>query len=147
MPTFEFECSECEVVFEELLLNSDEITKYSKEHPCPGCGEMAGRIPSAANFTFAGKAGSDPSSGRASSGSHDLDYPSLDKAIGRSSNRKWKEYGFKKKARDQIRKETRSVAISESRDGVIIPTTSKILKQREAAISMLKQAHGKPGSK
>lgn len=115
------------------------MTKYAKEYPCPACGGVSKRIPSAANFAFAGLSGSDPTSGRSSSGSHDLDYPSLDKAIGRSANRKWKAYEPKKEARDKVRRETGSVAIMETKDGPKA-VDQKTLKAREAGLSMFRQA-------
>lgn len=100
---------------------------------------MCKRIPSATNFAFKGPAGSDPTSGRSSSGSHDLDYPSLDKAIGRSANRRWKDYTPKKEARDKVRRETGSVAIMDTKDG---PKAADevTLKGRSAGLQMFKAA-------
>lgn len=139
LPTFEYACDKCEVFFEELHVSRADVEKYSKEHPCPACGNPSQRIPSAANFTFSGPAGSDPTSGRTSSGSHDLDYPSLDKAIGRSANRKWRAYEPKKAARDQLRRETGSVAIMETREGPK-PMDASSLAAREKGLSMFKKA-------
>ncbi len=140
MPSYEYECVPCEATFEELHLSRAEAEKHSKEYPCPGCGKPAHRIPSASNFAFGGKAGSDPTSGRSSSGSHDLDYPTLDKAVGRSANRRWKAYEPRKEARDAVRKETKSVAISDTRDGGFVPTDAATLKAREAGLAMFKKA-------
>lgn len=140
MPSYEYECGSCRVVFEELLISSSEIQAHSKSHPCPACGADSPRVPSAANFAFAGKAGSDPTSGRSSSGSHDLDYPSLDKAIGRSANRKWKNYEGRKKARDDVRRATGSVAITETKDGSMVPTPASALSSREQGLKMFKKA-------
>lgn len=139
MPTFEYACDGCRVFFEELHISQEDVRKYAKEHPCPACGNSSQRIPSAANFTFSGPSGSDPTSGRSSSGSHDLDYPSLDKAIGRSANRKWKAYEPKKQARDQVRRETGSVAIMETKDGPRAADQAT-LSVREAGLSMFREA-------
>ncbi len=115
------------------------MERYAKAHPCPACGSSCPRIPSATNFAFKGPAGSDPTSCRASSGSHDLDYPSLDKAVGRSANRRWKDYLPKKEARDKVRRETGSVAIMDTESGprAADPVT---LKGREAGLRMFKSA-------
>ncbi len=127
------------MVFEELHISIADTKKYEKEHPCPACHAPCKRIPSASNFAFKGPAGSDPSSGRSSSGSHDLDYPSLDKAIGRSANRRWKDYGLKKEARDQVRRQAGSVAIMETKDGPR-PADEATVKGREAGLKMFKAA-------
>lgn len=140
MPSYRYECKSCDVIFEDLLISTEEIKLYAKEHPCPACGAICPKIPSVVNFAFAGKAGSDPTSGRSSSGSHDLDYPSLDKAIGRSANRKWKSFSEKKKTRDKIRRETGSIAITESRDGTMVPTDKNILSARETGLKTFKKA-------
>lgn len=126
-------------MFEELHISLSDTKKYEKEHPCPACKAPSKRVPSASNFAFKGKAGSDPTSGRSSSGSHDLDYPSLDKAVGRSANRRWKEYEPRKQARDKVRRETGSVAIAETKDGPR-PADPGVMKAREAGLAMFKKA-------
>lgn len=140
MPSYEYFCQACDATFDDLLISTEEIKLYSKEHPCPSCGAICPKIPSVTNFTFKGPAGSDPTSGRSSSGSHDLDYPSLDKAVGRSANRKWKSFSEKKKARDQVRRETGSIAITESKDGTMTPTNQNILSARETGLKTFKKA-------
>lgn len=77
---------------------------------------------------------------KGNSGFHDLDYPSLDKAIGRSANRKWKEYGVRKAVRDKVRRESGTNSISIGSDGKPIPTNSKTLKLRARAMSLLSRA-------
>ena len=140
MPSYRYFCKACDAIFEDLLISTEEIKSYSQEHPCPVCEAVCPKIPSAANFKFAGPAGSDPTSGRSSSGSHDLDYPSLDKAVGRSANRKWKSFSEKKKVRDQVRRETGSIAITESKDGTMTPTNQNILSARETGLKTFKKA-------
>lgn len=139
MPTYEYLCERCEVIFEELLLSKQEIVKYSKEHPCKTCGEMCQRVPSATNFQFKGIAEGDPTR-RGNSGVHDLDYPSLDKAIGRSANRKWKEFRARKQERDRVRKESGSNALAIGPDGRAMPLDAKALDVRERAFKILKKA-------
>ncbi len=142
MPTFEFFCEKCSSLFEELFLQREDVERSSKSHPCPSCGKMAGRIPSATNFTFKGVAEGDPTK-RGNSGFHDLDYPSLDKAIGRSANRKWKEYGVRKASRDKVRRESGTNAISVDENGTARPTDHRVLEARSKAMALLSRAKSK----
>lgn len=121
------------------MLSRHEIAKYSKEHPCETCGGMCQRVPSATNFQFKGIAEGDPTR-RGNSGVHDLDYPSLDKAIGRSANRKWKEFRARKQERDKVRRESGSNALSVSPDGRVVPTDARTLDVRDRAFRTLKKA-------
>lgn len=139
MPTYEYACDACDFTFEELLLSREEIREHEKSHPCPSCGRRCGRVPSAANFNFKGKAFGDPTNTKGSSGVHDLDYPSLDKAIGRSAKRKWQEHAKKKEARDRVRRETGAVAVSEV-GGRTVPTDPSVLKLREQGLKTFKKA-------
>lgn len=97
MPNYEYCCQTCNIEFEQLLITKQEIEEYGDFHPCPTCGELSPRIPSAVNFQFKGNPGN--------SGSHDLDYPSLDKAVGRSANQRWKQFNERKAKRDIARQE------------------------------------------
>ena len=126
MPSFEYECKNCEYIFEELLIQSDEIQKYSKSCPCPSCGKDSLRVVSAANFTF-------KVSTPGNSGVHDVDYPTLDKAVGRSAAKKWQKYNDRKTQRDKFRKEHGVVAITEHNDK-IIPTSPQKLELRQKAL-------------
>ena len=139
MPSYEYRCEPCGVVFEELLLKREEVKAYSKEHPCPQCSEPAGRVLSRTNFQFKGTSEGDPTR-RGNSGSHDLDYPSGDKAVGRSANRKWKEYDEKFAARAAIRRELGTNAVSVAPDGTVTATDKSTLKAREAGISTWQKA-------
>jgi hypothetical protein len=118
-----------------LLISSDDIKKYSKEHPCKKCGKLVFRIPSAVNFKFEGKK---------SSGAHDLDYPSLDKAVGRSANRKWKTYDAEKVERFKVRKQAGTHALSiDPSTGRPIPADNNTMKIREKALKTFKQIKDK----
>jgi hypothetical protein len=126
-----------------LLISSDDIKKYSKEHPCKKCGKLVFRIPSAVNFKFEGKGESDPTH-RKSSGAHDLDYPSLDKAVGRSANRKWKTYDAEKVERFKVRKQAGTHALSiDPSTGRPIPADNNTMKIREKALKTFKQIKDK----
>lgn len=139
MPAYEYRCQACEVVFEELLLNREDVKAYSKKHPCPQCKKPAPRIMSRTNFQFKGVSEGDPTR-RGNSGSHDLDYPPGDKAVGRSANRKWKEYNEKFAARAKARKELGTNAVSVAPDGSVTATDSATLKARETGIKTWQKA-------
>lgn len=138
MPVYEYSCNNCEIIFEELFLSSKEARKHTEKYPCPECGSDADRVPSATNFQFKGTAEGDPTK-RGNSGVHDLDYPTLDKAIGRSANRKWKEYHREKAARDKARRALGTNTISE-RDGRPEPVESGVMKLRQQGIKTLRKA-------
>lgn len=145
MPTFEYACEFCRSIFEELFLTKQEVQKYSQKHPCPSCKRSCKRIPSATNFQFKGVAEGDPTR-RGNSGSHDLDYPSLDKAIGRSANRKWKEYDNRKKTNDAARKQFGTNTLSVGPNGQLAPTDSNTLSLREKGLKIFSDLKKKNSS-
>lgn len=74
---------------------------------------------SSTNFAFKAPPGRTAGSGvHGQSGSHDLDYPILDKAIGRSAEEKWKKQARKTAAREALRKATGKTAESEAREAL-----------------------------
>jgi hypothetical protein len=67
-----------------------------------------------------------------------LDYPVLDKAIGRSSAKRWERINREQAVRDKIRKETGAVALSKevSRDGnTFAPASAETVKTREMGVA------------
>ena len=136
MPTFEYSCDACEILFEELLLQQDEIAKYREWHPCPQCGGRAAReAVSLISFNFKAPAGQTQGSGvHGQSGVHDLDYPKLDKAIGRSANVKWQQYHARKAERDKVRKEAGTNQITVTPDGKPLAADATTTKLREQAM-------------
>lgn len=140
MPSFEYFCKNCKTIFEELILDPAEVKKYSQSHPCLKCRKPATRVPSAVNFAFKAPAGRTQGSGvHGQSGVHDLDYPSLDKAIGRSSDKKWGVYNERKKARDKVRKATGKNAVAQVGDKVT-PLSVSDLNVRSKAMALLSKA-------
>ncbi|OPZ39527.1 MAG: Zinc ribbon domain protein [Synergistetes bacterium ADurb.BinA166] len=132
MPIYEYKCPPCQSEFEELLTLSDDVKKYADWHPCPSCGGRAERLRmSVTNFQFAGGVRGETGV-HGQSGSHDLDYPTLDKAVGRSSDKKWTRINQEKETRSKIRKEAGTNALSKI-DGKIVPTSPDVLKLRTAA--------------
>jgi putative FmdB family regulatory protein len=134
MPVFEYECKSCQAEFEEILTQQDDIKKYANWHLCPGCGTKAQRLGiSVTNFNF--KGGVRGESGvHGQSGVHDLDYPKLDKAIGRSANKRWERINKDQTTRDKIRKDTKSDALA--KDGnTFIPASTSGLQIREMGLA------------
>lgn len=121
MPTFEYTCKVCESEFEEHLVLQDEIRDYKDWFPCPGCGGRAERLlMSVTNFNFKAPVGQTAGSGvHGQSGVHDLDYPKVDVAVGRSASKKWERYGERKKARDKVRRESGNNSITQIGDKIV----------------------------
>lgn len=125
-PTFEYLCEDCKIVFEETLIDPDEVKEYASCHPCKNCSSIAKRVAiSLVNFQFKGTPGH--------SGSHDLDYPTLDKAVGRSSASKWEDINRRKEAADKVRRETGVNAINTAGTQPA-PADPNVLKLRQAAM-------------
>jgi putative FmdB family regulatory protein len=141
IPTFEYRCDACEVEFEELLIQQDEVREYTEWHPCPECKGRAERVKvSAVNFNFKAPAGRTQGSGvHGQSGVHDLDYPMVDKAVGRSAAKKWQYYGERKEARDKARRELQTNAVKQV-DGTVTAADPQTLKFREQGLTTLRKA-------
>lgn len=117
-------------------MSKADVDKYFQKHPCEECGQWAKRVPSAANPVFKGngKPGQ--------SGFHDVDYPILDKAVGRSAAKKWGVYDKRKQARDKIRQSAGTPSLTISGDKVA-PTSPEKLVLRERAINTFNKARDK----
>jgi len=141
LPIIEYQCNDCRIVFEELLLSSDDIKQYSEKHPCKKCGKLVPRIPSATNFKFnnMGESGPIP---RRSTGSHDN--PSLDIAVGRSANRKWEAYDADRVERAKIRRQAGTHALSiDPSTGKPVPADNNTMQIREKALTTFKRIKDK----
>lgn len=137
MPRYEYKCLSCNVEFEELLILKEDVDKYSKFHPCPNCNQRADRIVSSFAFNFKAPSGQTQGSGvHGNSGVHDLDYPTLDKAVGRSAAQKWSDYDSSQAERNKIRKESGSHALSMGADGSVSPMSKETAAVREKAMSV-----------
>lgn len=141
MPSFEYVCRACDLEFEELLLHQDEIREYSKSHPCPECKQPSLRSGvQVTNFSFKAPARQGAGTGvHGQSGVHDLDYPKLDKAVGRSSDVKWDRYGVRKAARDKARRELGTNSVTQVGDTVMAASPGT-LAVREKALIVLERA-------
>lgn len=133
MPVYEYNCDRCSIQFEQLLHLSDEVKQYKDGYPCPQCGEIAPRAGiSITNFNFKGGT-------PGNSGVHDIDYPVLDKAVGRSSDKRWSKIRKKHKEIQRIKKETGAEALTKSGD-TYVPTDKSVLKIREIGLKTYKKA-------
>ena len=140
MPSFEYFCKKCQVVFEELFLLPDESKNYLHSYPCKKCKNQAERIISKSNFTFTAPPGKTHGTGvHGQSGVHDLDYPVLDKAVGRSAEKKWSIHNERQNKRNEVRKKYGNRAIA-SIGGKDIPMEKPQLDIREKAMRLYKKA-------
>ena len=138
MPNYEYRCEDCEVEFEELLLQKDDIERYKNEHPCPSCGEMAYKILSSFSFGFKQEVRG-LSGVHGNSGVHDFDYPSLDKAVARSSEKRW-DFNRKRQSKlNKVRQESGVHAVTYDSSGNVTPTETSHLDNRQKAMPLLKK--------
>lgn len=93
MPKYEFECEPCSVRFERNLKMGDHTTAE-----CPSCHDPAPLVVGSFGFAFEAGKGA-----KANSGVHDHDYPTADKAVGRSATERWKVV----RAREAVKAEAR----------------------------------------
>lgn len=140
MPNYLYNCKACEVEFEELLIQSAEIKEYFTWHPCPICHQRAERVTAnAVAFNFKGGT-------PGNSGSHDVDYPTLDKAVGRSAEKRWGIIHERQEARNKLRRQAGTNAITQTESGEA-PASPGLMKAREQALGMFKSAKSKPNNK
>jgi putative FmdB family regulatory protein len=98
MPNYEFECQECNTRFTRNLKMAEHAI-----HPCPKCEAEAPRLWEG----FGGhKFESNGSSAVANTGVHTEDYPTADRAVGRSADDRREVM----EARDKVKNEVRGKA-------------------------------------
>jgi putative FmdB family regulatory protein len=95
MPQYTFECPVCDVRFTRVLKMENHLS-----HECPSCKEPAPRVLEGFGFQFA-QAGTAP----ANSGVHDHDYPTADKAVGRSADARWSVFAEREKVKAAARQQ------------------------------------------
>lgn len=131
MPTFEYKCIECNLEFEELHITREDTKKHEQEYDCPSCGSIAVRIASLTNFNFKVKT-------PGNSGVHDIDFPSADKAVGRSADKKWEKIHKEQDERNKVRKKYKTDAIRKVGNDYV-PMSKNQLNVREQAIKKVKE--------
>lgn len=69
-----------------------------------------------------------------------MDYPTADKAVGRSAAKKWAKYHEEQAARDKVRRETGQKALASMADGSAAPVDQATLQTRDVGSRKLKEA-------
>lgn len=93
MPRYTFECDSCQLQFDRVLRVGE-----NKAYACPECKEPAPQVMSGFGFAFTSGSGA-----TANSGVHADDYPTADRAVGRSADEGWSQI----RARERVKKEAR----------------------------------------
>jgi putative FmdB family regulatory protein len=102
VPKYVFECQACNLRFERILKMGDHAL-----HPCPECKDDApGVITNISGFAFA-----PGGTATANSGVHDQDYPTADKAVGRSAEVRWEMMGRRNEVKEEARKQGQTHAL------------------------------------
>ena len=130
MPKYEFECGACQLRFERNLKVGDHPT-----HSCPSCSDPADRMVSNFAFSFA-QGGEDT----ANSGVHDHDYPTADKAVGRSAEARWAHIKAREKVKAEARKQGETHALIRHTGEGYIDYEPMSDKGREARKKLTKEA-------
>jgi len=138
MPTFEYHCRPCQLSFDELHVLQDDVKKFADSYPCPSCKQDAERNRvSSFGFKFSGDVRG-TSGVHGNSGVHDLDYPSLDKAVGRSSAKKWEKARETQKEMAAARVSSETGAVAQDSSGKFVGISKEKLTQRESILSKAK---------
>lgn len=96
MPQYSFECPTCEIRFTRTLKMDSHTT-----HECPSCKDPAPRVLEGFAFQFE----KPPTAAPGNSGVHDHDFPTADKAIGRSADERWALIAERDKVKETARKQ------------------------------------------
>lgn len=138
MPSYEYECRVCSVVFDELHLSRSSAERHKDAFPCPKCGKDADRaFVTPSSFKFMG--GVQGTSGvNGNSGVHDLDYPSLDKAVARSSEARWKFHGERQAAMRESESKSEVGLSTMTPDGTIAPMAKDAKASRDAGATLVR---------
>jgi putative FmdB family regulatory protein len=103
VPKYVFECQTCVVRFERSLKMDNHTT-----HECPSCHDPAPRVLDGQGFAFQFEQG-EASPGN--SGVHANDYPTADKAVGRSADERWALLRERDKVKAEARKQGQTHAL------------------------------------
>ncbi len=95
MPSYTFECQTCDLRFTRTLKMENHLA-----FECPGCSDQAPRVIEGFAFQFEQGKGAP-----GNSGVHDHDYPTADKAVGRSATERWALIHEREKVKAEARKQ------------------------------------------
>jgi putative FmdB family regulatory protein len=130
MPKYSFECPVCNLRFERNLKVGEHPT-----HDCPECHDPAPLVISDFGFAF-----SEGKGAPANSGVHDQDYPTADKAVGRSAERRWNHIKARDKVKEEVRKQGQSPALIRHTGEDFIDYEAMGSRKREARKKLVKEA-------
>jgi len=141
MPSYEYQCGSCDIYFDELHLSMRTAEKFKEQFPCPKCGSDAKRaFLTPSSFTFAG--GVRGLSGvNGNSGVHDLDYPTLDKAVARSSAARWQFNEERRNKMIDAANKSEVKAATQLPDGSFAPASRERMEQRKESLQVFKESN------
>ena len=96
MPSYTFECPVCDLRFTRVLKMAVHVS-----HVCPNCKDLAPLVVEGFAFQF----GKSEGAAVGNSGVHDHDFPTADKAVGRSADERWALLN----ERDKVKKKAREL--------------------------------------
>lgn len=129
MPKYEFECPICNIRFERTLKLGDHPT-----YECPECHDSAPLVLSEFGFSFS------EGSSVANSGVHDHDYPTADKAVGRSSKKRWEHLEKRNEVKEKARKQGKTPALIRHTGEGFIDYEPMSAQGRDARRKLVKEA-------
>jgi putative FmdB family regulatory protein len=94
MPVFRYECSKCGLQFDRLTSK----VGGEPEVPCLNCNEASKKLISKVSFNY------NSTRPQGDTGVHDVDYPVVDKAVGRSAETRWLRFKERRNVEDTARK-------------------------------------------
>ena len=131
MPVYKYECGKCGLEFDKLVSRSEG----NAEVGCINCDAPAEKIVGKTNFSFSS------TRKQGDTGVHDIDYPVLDKAVGRSAEKRWVKFEDRRAAEDRARADYESpylgkIPIGDHTDGYYKVPDKRIEERREAAAEL-----------
>lgn len=105
MPLYEYNCAQCDMVFESLAYKGEDFTKAD----CPKCktSSLKLEVPSSFGFSFVGGTGTE----------------SIDKSIGRAAETGWERMGERTRIKNKIREKEGAKMLTQV-DGNYIPAAT-----------------------
>jgi putative FmdB family regulatory protein len=92
MPVYRYECRKCNLSFDKLVIQSNQSSTT-----CENCGDTAEKIVARTNMSFKS------TRPQGETGIHDVDYPVVDKAVGRSAETRWQGFNARKETEAKAR--------------------------------------------
>lgn len=120
MPLFLFYCTDCNARFERVT------TKETAEQPCPLCKKPAPKTLQGQTFSHAFAAPKNPTN----SGITSYDHPTAEMVVGRDADKKWENYGKRKKIKEKLRAESGTRFLSRDEKDTYKPMTSESYQKR-----------------